>query len=129
MTFALSARPSAALSTRRASATRAAGPLRAAAPGPRRVRSVPVAAATKDDGVVAAAKNIGLNPEEGIFGFTPFAEVRILRRVGVGVGRVADESSLSGRGEEEKTQCSVENTPPPCANGPALASSRLSISC
>ena len=78
MALSLSARPSAALSTRRSTIATPRAPVRsAAAPAPRRARGATVAAASsaKEDGVVAAAKNIGLNPEEGIFGFTPFAEV------------------------------------------------------
>ena len=89
MALSLTTRPS-TLATRRAPASRsAAAPLRVSAPAPGRAnarKSPVVAAATTDDGVVAAAKKIGLDPEEGIFGFTPFAEVSLEGR-GRGGGR------------------------------------------
>ena len=92
MALSLTTRPS-TLATRRAPASRsAAAPLRVSAPAPGRAnarKSPVVAAATTDDGVVAAAKKIGLDPEEGIFGFTPFAEVSLEGR-GRGGGRALE---------------------------------------
>lgn len=101
MALSLTTRPS-TLATRRAPASRsAAAPLRVSAPAPGRAnarKSPVVAAATTDDGVVAAAKKIGLDPEEGIFGFTPFAEVSLEGRGRGGGGRWSLGENRNGIG-------------------------------
>jgi hypothetical protein len=106
MALAMSTRPAAgAASTRRSAATPASKsvllPVRAAASqrkvsavAPRRAATVRASATPAgDDAIVAAANKIGLDTSEGLFGFTPFAEVSL-----VGLGEAGAAGGVVGGG-------------------------------